>query len=150
MTRDDFILGLKSKMKGLDAVLDQEDFENSTDDTLNETDWVFPMTSKFRLYWCSQRCRRHMFFYLLTQQARKFRVDQIHLEQRFDHYKALVDSMDMAFANAQRENPAEFENVQPFMALGAYVSSGFSNDAFGNDTTYDTENSVKIAPLSTD
>ena len=159
MTESGMTDALVDAMKGLSTVLAETDYTTAINTMKYETGWTFPITMNFKLFWADQRCRRHLFFALLTQQAHKFRVGEIHLHQRFDHYKTIVDKMDKDFELAKQENPelfldassfADLSSGQKAMIFGTYSSSGFASDDFGNDTTYTNENEVQISPLSTD
>ena len=145
-TREEFLVTLAIRMKGVSTLLAPDEYSLCVDDMLLETGWAFPITSSFQLYWAGQRSKRHCIMLLLTSQAPKFQVDKIRLDQRFDHYKKMVEQLDMEFKEAKEENPTEFSNAEIYMALGHYINAGFAYDSFGRDVTYDETNKVLYAP----
>jgi hypothetical protein len=105
MTEDEAVVLLKQEVKSLSTYLEDEDYNNALSDSRRETGWTFPTSSDFRSYWLKTRAKRHLFFYLATESARKFKVKQFSLDQRFKHYMILIDSMDEKFLAAQEEHP---------------------------------------------
>lgn len=145
-TLTEFTDELTTKMKGVSTLLSDDEYTSAINDMLRETGWTFPITSSFQLYWAFQRSKRHCLDMLLTSQAPKFQVDKIRLDQRFDHYLKMIQSIDAAFKEAKEESPEEFTNAEVYMVFGSYISAGFSSDSFGNDTTYQETNKVLITP----
>lgn len=147
MTKSEFIAVLMQEVKGLSSYLDASvDYSNATDDALRETGWAFPVTSDFKIYWLKQRAKRHLFFYLFSESAHKFKIKTLNLNQRFDHYKDLISMMDEAFVAIQESEPQQFAGVDSFNLFGTKVDAGFSYDSFGRDTTYSESNKVKLNP----
>ena len=137
---------LKQEVKSLSTYLEAEDYNNAIADALRETNWTFPNTSDFQIYWLKNRAKRHLFFYLASESARKFKVKQFSLDQRFKHYMQIIKRMDEEFAEAQELHPEEFTGADTFALFGHKADAGFAYDEFGRDITYDTDQQVKITP----
>ena len=156
MDEDTFIELLTSEVKGLSNYLDTVDYENATDDALRETGWSFDLSTNFQEYWTKQRAKRHLFFYLMTESAHKFKYEQINLQHRFDHYSKLITMMDEAFALIKEENPDKFEDLdgltdtEKIGLLGTKVDAGFSYGGDGKETTYANDNEVNFFPNEDD
>ena len=106
-----------------------------------------PQTTDFKITWLKQRSKRHLFFYLCSESASKFRYKNIYLQHRFDHYMKLVDQMDKDFAQAIKDDPYEFAGVSAFEIAGTKIDSGFAYQGqTGKDYTYDEDNEVLIHP----
>lgn len=140
---------IQEEVRTLDTFLDPVDYANSLNDSLRETGWTLPTTSDFRIHWIKMRAKRHLFFYLATESARKFKVKQYSLDQRFKHYMVLIGNMDKEFEAAKEEHPEEFTNAESYALFGSKIDAGFSYDQFGNDTTYDAEQEIIITPSDT-
>jgi hypothetical protein len=138
----------KQEVKTLDNYLDPIDYENALSDAIRETGWTFPVTSDFRAYWMKMRMKRHLFFYLASESARKFKVKQFSLDQRFKHYMILIKDMDEKYNEAMEMHPEEFTNAQVFSLFGTKIDAGFAYDELGNDITYDRDQRVILTPGS--
>ena len=149
MTKEELTDLLMQEVKGLDNYLTAEDYSNALDDAARET-WALPVTTDFRIDWVKKRAKRHLFFYLMTESAHKFKYKQINLQQRFEHYKELIADMDLKFKEAMEENPSEFAGVETFQMFGTKIDGGFSYDDIGQDTTYRDDNLVVFTPGETD
>jgi hypothetical protein len=148
MTKDDLTQLLIEEVKGLDNYLVADDYSNALDDAARET-WALPVTTDFRIFWVKERAKRHLFFYLMTESAHKFKYKQINLQQRFEHYKEIIfgkGGMDEKFAEAIEENPAEFSGVDTFKMFGTKVDAGFAYDDVGQDISYREEYDVVFTP----
>jgi hypothetical protein len=137
---------IQEEVRSLDDYLELVDYENALNDAMRETGWTLPTTTDFRIHWLKMRAKRHLFFYLATESARKFKVKQFSLDQRFKHYMLLIKDMDEKFEAAKEEHPEEFTNAESYALFGSKIDAGFSYDQFGNDTTYDVEQEVIITP----
>lgn len=134
-------------MKGLSSSLVDADYSNAIDQAERDTGWSMPQTAAFNLKWMIERSKRHLFFFLLSEAASKFRFKEIHLQQRFEHYRELIDKMDKDFEKAQDEYAFEFAGVSAYQQFGHKVDSGFSYEPqTGRDYTFDDENIVLIHP----
>ncbi len=137
---------LPSRMKGLEKYLETADYTLVVDDTLRELNWTLPFTNNFKEFWIIERSKRHLFWLLMTGQTHKFKVKQIHLDQRFKNYEAVIQKMDEDFRQAQEDNPHEFVNVSAVNMFGHVATAGFSSDELGRDTTYLNSNETSFSP----
>jgi len=142
MTRDDLLELLPTEVKGLSRYLADEDYENAANDASNETGWTFPITgsdtkqTSLMEYWIKLRAKRHLFFYLMSESAHKFKYDVISLNQRFDHYALILKTMDEQWLSFTSENPELFI-TDPSQWFCTKVDAGFAYDETGEDITYD-------------
>jgi len=197
MTQTEMEEKLEEEVKGLSTYLEGDDYTNacndasmetgwsfpvSTDfkilctnacnDASMETGWSFPVSTDFKILWMKQRAKRALFFYLFSESAHKFKYEQINLNQRFDHYKIIIETMDKSFAEALEANPQEFANVEAYELFGtsaraealeanpqefanveAYelfgtsARAGYQYDPItGKDTTYSDDNKTVFTP----
>jgi hypothetical protein len=150
MIADDFIEIIILEIKGLSRYLEIEDYENALADAERECGWSTSVLTNFRIYWLKQRMKRHLFFYLMSESAHKFKYEQINLQHRFDHYFKLIEMMDGKFKEIMEEHPNEFLDVLGIDDVsglfGTKVDAGFSYSPSGRDTTYDADNEVVFTP----
>ena len=147
----DTLLGLiTAEVKGLSQYFETVDYENAVADAERETGWVFPLTSGFQEYWSKQRAKRHLFFYLMSESAHKFKYEHINLQHRFEHYSKLIPTMDTQFRMIMEERPEEFLDALGVIDISAFmgtkVDAGFSYALDGKDTTYFNDNEVNHFP----
>ena len=146
MASDSEINGLiKQEVKSLSTYLEQEDYENALSDAKRETGWS-TFTTDFKEHWIKMRAKRHLFFYLASETARKFKVKQFSLDQRFKHYMLLIKKMDEEFVEAKEEHPEHFTDADVSALFGSKIDAGFAYDEFGRDITYDSDQRVIITP----
>jgi len=151
LTKDEMIVLLTSEVKSLANYLDSSDYDSACDDASRDTGWSFPTTSSFRDLWMKERAKRYIFSYLLAESAHKFKIKQINLQHRWEHYKATIADMDRAWYYAKTEHPEEFLNgLNPAHLFGTKIDAGFSTDLVGQDTTYTDENEVDFTPKASD
>lgn len=142
---------LIEEVKGLSTYLEDDDYINAINDALRETGFSLPTSDDFEVLWIKNRAKRHLFFYLQTESAHKFKVDQINLQQRFEHYKDLIAQMDKAYEEALESNPEKFAGAQNFALFGSKIDAGFSYESqTGIDTTYASGNKVVVSPSDAD
>ena len=147
MTKLEMIALLKEEVKALTSKLtDPTDYDNACDDSSREIGWAFPVSGNFKIYWMKYRVKRHLYFYLMSESANKFKVKQFSLDQRFKHYKEIIELMDAEFAAIQEERPDEFAGVDAYGLFGTSINAGFSYDSVGKDTTYDSDQDVIFEP----
>jgi len=137
---------LAQEVKGLSTKLVEQDYLNACNQASSETGWSFPTDTTFKDHWMKERAKRHIFFYLLSESAAKFKVDNINLQHKFEHFKILVATMDKEFI----DRPDIFSGVDAFKMFGTKIDAGFSNDGLGRDTTYINENEVVFTPTEND
>lgn len=150
MTKQELILKLEKEVKGLHQYLVKEDYENAADDAINEFELSFPVSEQLLVYWVKRRAKRHLFFYLLTESAHKFKFEQINLQHRFDHYSKIVELEDKSFSEFMEERPDLFAGVDSFKMFGTKVDAGFAYDSIGRDITYDKDQLVEFTPKVSD
>lgn len=147
LTETTLIATLKQEVKSLTSYLVDDDYTNAISDAENETGWTLPVSGDFKEYWIKDRSKRHLFFYLLSESAHKFKVKQINLQHRFEHYNILIKEMDKRFDIAKDEYPEEFISVDSANLFGNKIDAGFAyQEQTGIDITYDTEQQVIISP----
>ncbi len=151
MTKVEFIATVKEEVKGLTSYLVDADYENAADDASRETGWSYPVANPFSIYWIKQRIKRHLFFYLYTESAHKFKYKQINLQHRFDHYDKMLKTMDEKFAEAIEERPDLFAGVSISHIFGTKVDAGFAYQQHtGKDITYRESQQVNFGPKAAD
>ena len=126
------------------SVLNDSVYNNAIDDAQYETDWTLPVTENFKIYWIKQRAKRHLFFYLMTMNAEKFKADEFSINQKFDHYRTLVLFLDDVYAKAKADNPTYFSSGSSYEYFGTKIDAGFRYDHMGRDITYDDKSNVVI------
>ena len=146
MTKNELIAQVQQEVKGLSSSLNDDDYDNAVSSAEMDTGWALPQTEDLKLKWLKERTKRHLFFFLLSESASKFRFKNIYLNNRFEHYIKLIEVMDAQFAKAQEEYAFEFANVDSFKQFGTKVDAGFSYNRTGIETTYDTTNKVLFEP----
>jgi hypothetical protein len=144
MTRDDLLDLLPTEVKGLSNYLAVEDYENAVTDASNETGWAFPITgpdvasTSMMEYWIKARSKRHLFFYLMSESAHKFKYDVIYLNQRFDHYHLILKTMDEQWSKFAIENP-QLLSADSSDWFCTKVDAGFAYNEVGEDITYNSD-----------
>lgn len=147
MTKTELTILLQQEMKGLTVSLNGDDYDNAVASAERDTTWSLPQTTNFKVKWLIERSKRHLFFYLLSESASKFRFKNIHLQHRFEHYSKLIDRMDKDFEKAMEDDAFEFAGVSSFEIGGHKIDAGFASQGqTGRDFTYDEENVVIITP----
>ena len=147
MTKDGLIIRLQQDVKGLSSSLKNVDYENAAAAAERDTGWSLPQSTDFKVQWLIERSKRHLFFFLLTESASKFRFKAIYLQHKFEHYRLLIQDMDKRFEKAQEEFAFEFAGVSSFEMAGTKIDAGFSYEPLtGRDTTYNGNNQVLIHP----
>ena len=150
MTKDQLVRKLKQKVRGLSNYLDKVDYENALEDSERETGWTIPIDDDFKLYWIQNRSIRHLYSYLLSESAHKFKYEQINLQQRYEHYRQLVKDYDKAFTEIQESRPEMFAGVEAYKMFSTKIDAGFHYDGIGNDDTYNKNNEVVFTPTEDD
>lgn len=146
-TQAEMITLITAEVKGLSSYLADADYTNATNDASRETGWSYPVTGDFKIYWMKQRSKRHLYEYLLTESAHKFKYEQINLNQRFDHYSKLIKRMDEDFVNIQESRPDQFANVDTFKLFSTKIDAGFAYmPQTGQDITYSSNQQVNFGP----
>jgi hypothetical protein len=147
MTRAEIIAQIKEEVKNLTSYLtDPTDYENAVDEAARETGWSYPISGNTRTKWQLFRSKRHLFFYLWSESAHKFKYKQINLQHRFDHYERLIKYMDEVWEKALMEDAdlnAELSGADQFELFGTKIDAGFAYESqTGRDITYDEDQIV--------
>jgi hypothetical protein len=150
MTESEIIIVIKREIKGLQDSLVDNDYSDAVDNSERDTGFALPVTSDFQVKWLKERIKRHLFFALWTESATSFKFKQINLQQKFEHFGALIDKMDKDFEKAQTENAYEFAQVEATQFFGHKIDVGFSYDTEGRETTFDSDQLVVISPRDID
>lgn len=151
MTEEELIDKITEEVKNLDTYLERDDYVNSLGDAQAETGWTLPQDDTLKLLWLKKRAKRHIFFYLYTESAHKFKYKQINLQQRFEHYAEILKVMDEEFVAFQEDRPDLFGDVSPFHAFGTKIDAGFAYEGqTGKDITYSKVNEVDFTPKEND
>jgi hypothetical protein len=106
--KDSFIDGLKLRMGSNASNLTEDGFEVGADMAMSELGWSYPLGHPLKVFWAYQRGVRHSVHILLIESAHKFRYKEIFLQNRYAHYRSIIDDMDKDFELAKEENPALF------------------------------------------
>ena len=151
MTREEMVDLVEVEIKSLAVNFEMEDYLAAADDAERDTSFSFPTSVAFQIKWLKERIKRHLFFMLYTESAHKFKVKQISLHQRFDHYGKLIKSLDDRFEKILEEEIYQFAGVQPTQAFAHQIGPGFAYDRnTGEDITYQQTNRVPIKPSDTE
>jgi hypothetical protein len=151
LTKNQMMTLLEKEVKGLTSYLDSDDYNNACDDASRETGFSYPVADGFQTLWMKSRAKRHIFFYLLTESAHKFKYEQINLQHRFEHYRDIIKYMDGQYEKAIEEFAFEFAGVSAVNALGTKIDAGFAYEPqTGRDRTYDDDNVTILSPKETD
>lgn len=150
-TEAELITTITLEVKNLDTYLEADDYTNAISDAQAETGWTLPQDEAIKLFWLKKRTKRHLFFYLYTESAHKFKYKQINLQQRFEHYKEAIKGMDEEFVAFQEDRPDLFGDVEPFHAFGTKIDAGFGYEGqTGKDITYSDAVEVDFNPKEND
>ena len=151
LSKDRFVSLLEREVKGLTSYLDSQDYKNAADDAARETGFSFPVAEGFATLWMKDRAKRHLFFYLLTESAHKFKYEQINLQHRFDHYRNIIEYMDKKYSEALEEYAYEFAGATAINMLGTKIDAGFAYESqTGRDLTYQDDNLTILSPTEND
>lgn len=151
MEQAEMELLMEQEVKGLTSYLDRVDYVNACNDAAMETGFSFPTSTDFQTLWNKTRAKRHLFFYLLSESAHKFKYEQINLQHRFEHYRKLIDDMDLKYEEAKEEYYLDFSGASGVNIFGTKIDAGFQYDPLtGRDTTYNDTNVPVLSPTEDD
>lgn len=146
MTEVELTALLEREIGDLSTQFESTNYSDAIDDAERDTGFSLPATDTFQIKWLKERAKRHLIYFLLIKNADKFRVKQIHLQHRFEHYVKMIEMMDEAFDKAQIEYIYEFAQVNTYEAFGHKIDAGFAYDSLGRDITYDDDQEVIVNP----
>lgn len=150
MISGELITLVTQELMGLASNFDSTDYANAVNEALRETGWAFPVSEDFHVTWLKRRAKRHLFEYMLTGSATKFKFEQINSQQKFEHFEKLVTREDAAFEKVKESESYRFASVAACQMFGTRIDAGFAYDRAGQDLTYDTDNVVIITPSDSD
>lgn len=133
---DDVVVLLTNHMSTTASALTYEGQVAAVDTAMSELNWSFPISDSTKILWIVKRSLRHACFILWVASAQKFKYKQVNLQQRFDHYKELIENMDKEYDSALLSNSAAFLNVETYRMFGTSIGAGFVYDGIGRDLTY--------------
>jgi hypothetical protein len=148
MTSGELITRVTSELKSLSTSFIEIDFTNSLSSAIEETGYSMPTSDNTKIFWLSQRMKRHLLSSLMIENVTKFQVKQIHLEHKYKNIADLVSSMDKAWAEVQKDQTLLFLD-DPYRIFGTKVDAGFQYDSIGRETTYTEDNSIIFTPDET-
>lgn len=149
MDKHELEMLVQRQVKGLDSYLDQLDYTDAVENAERETGWTLPTTNSEKINWLIERAKRHIFFMLMSESAHKFKVKQYSLNHRFDHYHALIKTMDEKYEAFLEQLP-----IDPELGVaigGTKIDAGFQYaEDTGEDLTYGEDNQVIFTPTEND
>jgi len=90
---------------------------------------TYPISKPVFQIWAIERGKRHAIDILRVEAAHRFKYKQLSLNNRFQHYNALIEALDKEFEEAMMELMIQGGK------LTFYIESGFVYDHYGNDIT---------------
>jgi len=150
MTRSELEILIQKTLRGLSNYIVTQDVEIAVDTAQRETGWTLPVSGSFKEFWIVERTKRHVYDQLRSGSAHKFKVEQINLQHRFEHYNSLIKTMDRQFEAAMKDNPAEFAGANVYEMFGTKVDAGYAYTETGRDKTLDPDNVVVFTPSNAD
>ena len=141
---------LKIQLSNLSTLITTEGYEFLCDQTLQELGWSYPLTTPAKIFWTMKRATRHATYVLLIASANKFKYKLVNLQNRFEHFKVLIDMMDKEFALTMSSEPSLFitSSADPnaYKIFGTKIDAGFAYDETGKDITYDIDRFIVSSP----
>lgn len=146
MTESELTTRVTQELKGLSTNFVAADYTYAVDAAEAETGFTLPTSVTDQIRWLVQRTKRHLLYALWIQNAAKFKIKQLSLNQKFDNLTTLIRSMDVEYENALKD--ITFGSTASSWAyFGSKIDAGFLNDSVtGEDLTYYDENVVTITP----
>ncbi len=124
----------KELLAGDDPYDPEHEVGLAVETAIQELSLTFPLSSPTLEYWAVERGKRHSYDVIRSSAATKFRYKQIHMQQRFEHFNALIEKMDADYAYALETN-AELMQVGGRLFI-TYIRAGFIYDKYGRDITH--------------
>lgn len=131
---DEFKSNLQKSLSSAYDLLTEPEVEFAITQALGELGWNYPLTSPSKVTWAMKRAKRHALDTICTVSAHKFKYKQINLNQRFEHYFAIIKQMDEEYRWGL-ENDAALMGVDSANVFGTYIRNGFVYDQYGRDVT---------------
>lgn len=138
---------VKTQLSSLATLITEDGYNFVCDQTIQELGWSYPLTTSIKLFWVIKRATRHALNVLRIASANKFKFKQVNLQNRFEHFQKLIESMDKEFEEALATDTALFAGVDSFRMFGTKIDAGFAYTITGKDITYRGDQLVNFAPL---
>jgi len=146
-TADDLADLLKIQLSTLSTLITEDGYELVCDQAAAELGWSYPVTNPTKAYWMLQRAIRHALNILRIASTKSFKYKLINLQQKFEHYQKMIETMDVEFSAAVSSDIALFAGMESYKMFGTKIDAGFAYDTDGTDLTYDWDRLVNFAPL---
>ena len=146
-TADDLVDLLKIQLSSLSTLITEDGYELVCNQAEAELGWSYPVTNPTKAYWMLQRAIRHALNMLRIASAKSFKYKLINLQQKFDHYQKMIETMDVEFTAAVSSDVALFAGMESYKMFGTKIDAGFAYDTDGTDLTYDWDRLVNFSPL---
>ena len=148
MNQAEMLILLKLELRTTASDFTDSELDSNIDTAERETGFTLPSSENFRIHWIKERAKRACFYMLLVDNAPKIQYEKIYLQQKYDHYKKIIDDLDKAYAKAIKDNEIEFSGITDvYKMFGSSLTSGFAySDITGEDTTYEDWNRIFTQP----
>lgn len=146
ISSDDLTDIIKIQLSSLNTLITDDGYELVCNQVEQELGWSYPVTDPTKVLWMTKRGTRHALNLLLIASAYKFKYKTVSLNQRYEHFKDLIESMDKEFETAMAADIALFAGLDSYKMFGTQVNAGFSYDPVGEDTTYNYDQYVVFSP----
>jgi len=147
MTKDELIVIVQRELKGLADEFDSDNFSDAADEASRDTGWSFPVSTAFRVLWMKKRTKRHLYEMKRDDTAEDFHAKNYYMNQKFEHYRLMIQDADTEFVNIQESRPEEFADVDAYKIFGTKIDAGFAYDCVGNDKTYRDDQLISFDPI---
>lgn len=137
---------VKVQLSSLSSLITADGYELVCEQAIQELGWSLPETNPTKIYWLIQRATRHAINILRIASANKFKYKLVNLQQRFEHFQKMMESMDAEYESAVSSDIAMFAGVDSFCLFGTKIDAGFAYDSIGTDLTYDVSRYVNATP----
>jgi hypothetical protein len=134
------------QLSSLNTLISADGYEFAGNKAISELGWSYPVTDPTKALWLINRASRHCVDILRIASANKFKYKLVNLQNRFEHFQKLIETMDKEFEDAMAENPTAFGGVDLYKLFGTKIDAGFLYDIDGADLTYDVRNYVVFTP----
>lgn len=99
-----------------------EMISSACDIASKETGVIFPLENNKEEFWLVQRGIRYVIADLRLQSSPKFKINSMHLNQRFDHYSKLIEEFDLKFKEALEQDSSLFPNMSSLGNVSSFIT----------------------------
>lgn len=150
MTESELIAQVKLTFGDISSDISEDQYAAAVDAAERDVGETLPVTGASQIKWLTSRTERHVCNTFCLSNALKFRYKSAFLNQKFEHFKTLVDMYDKDWETNGVDDLAT-TGADDFELLGSQIDPGFQYDkTTGEDTTYTNLNKVIISPSDTD